>query len=70
MYPPCLQEVYTFTNNMVTFGDQEITEFYKSGKQKKLVAFVTCSSSVIGWHQHALGFILLDSGFLLSFLYR
>lgn len=42
MYPSCLQEVYTFTNNMVTFGDQEITEFYKSGKQNKLVAFVTC----------------------------
>lgn len=42
MYSSCLQEVYTFTNNMVTFGDQEITEFYKSGKQNKLVAFVTC----------------------------
>ncbi|XP_065325581.1 mucin-19-like [Pelmatolapia mariae] len=24
------QDVYTFTNNMVTFGDQEITEFHKS----------------------------------------
>lgn len=54
-----LQETYTFTNNVVKFGEKVITELHQSGKKKKLVWY-PFKASVIAWVTHLLSHFLIS----------